>query len=157
MIERIIQTLENYVLKNNKECLSTEEEAEIKAEIEYLKNFDSIEKLNKRIAMLQDALIEMSTSNKPNDYRISRKDFIEIYNKCVCRMFDSGNTKNGISYEDVIYSNAMTIHWNGMYCDLTSGACIANHIIPGIMGVDEEDDEEEYDYTKEKENKDDKD
>ena len=31
MIERIIKTLENYALKNNKECLSTEEEAEIKA------------------------------------------------------------------------------------------------------------------------------
>ena len=72
-------------------------------------------------------------------------------------MFDSENGKNDISYEDIIYSNAMTIHWKGMYCDLSSGACIANNIIPGIMGVDEEDDEEEYDYTKEKENKDDKD
>ena len=143
MLEKIIKTLEDYVLKNNEGCLATEEEAEIKAEIEYLNNLDSIEKLNKRIAMLQDALIEMSTSTKPNDYRISRKDFIEIYNKCVCRMFESGNTKNGISYEDVIYSNAMTIHWNGMYCDLTSGACIANHIIPGIKGIEEEVYEEE--------------
>ena len=69
--------------------------------------------------------------------------FIQIYNKCVGRMFNSENAKNGISYEDIIYSNTMTIHWKGMYCDLTSGACIANNIIPSIEGVDEEVDEEE--------------
>lgn len=150
MLDKIIKSLSEYGLQNNEGCLTTEQIAELKAQIKYLENIRSSEELIKRINMLQDALIEMGKTNTPKDMRVSRKDFVQIYNKCVGRMFDecdsANNETNQTPYEDMVYSNPMTIHWKGMYCNLSSGACIANNIIPGIEGVDEDEDGEEWDY-----------
>lgn len=147
MLDKIIKSLSEYGLQNNEGCLTTEQIAELKAQIQYLENIRSSEELIKRIDMLQDALIEMGKTNEPKDMRVSRKDFVQIYNKCVSRMFDECDAQvEQTPYEDMIYSNPMTIHWKGMYCNLSSGACIANNIIPGIEGVDEDEGGSEWNY-----------
>lgn len=156
MIGKIIKSLEEYGLQNNEGSLTAEQIAELKAQIGYLENMRSFEELIKRIDMLQDALIEMGKTNEPKDMRVSRKDFVQIYNKCVSRMFDECDAQiEQTPYENMIYSNPMTIHWKGMYCNLSSGACIANNIIPGIEGVDEDEEGSEWNYepkVKEKKN-----
>lgn len=142
MIDKIINTIKGYVLQNNADVLSSEKKAEIMAEIVYLEKLRNYEYLEQRIDKLQDALIDAVTPIPQQDVLVPRKDFIEIYNKCVSRMFEENERGIGDGpYEKRIYGNDMTIHWNGMYCNCGSGAIIANEIIPGIEGV--EDDEEE--------------
>lgn len=143
MIDKIINTIRGYVLQNNADVLSTEEKAEIEEEITYLEKLRDYGYLEQRINKLQDALIEVVTPLPQQDVQIPRKDFIEIYEKCVAKMFEEN--ERGISngpYEKRIYGNDTTVHWNGMYCNCGSGAIISNEIIGGIKGV--EDDEEEY-------------
>lgn len=110
---------------------------------EMKKKDQEIDTLKKRIELLQYALIEATTPLPQQDKRISRKDFIEIYGKCVVGMFeeDDKGIENG-PYNGRIYGNDMTIHWNGMYCNCGSGAIIANEIIPGIREVEKDDEEE---------------
>lgn len=150
MIDKIINSLKEYrnidpdVLIHN-----AEQKAEMDAEITYLeemKDFSyvrEIETLKGRIDMLQDALIAAVSPLPQQDKQIPRRDFIEIYNKCVSRMFEEDERGIGDGpYEKRIYGNDMTIHWNGMYCNCGSGAIIANEIIPGIEGVEEDEEEE---------------
>ncbi len=143
MVDKIINTIRGYVLQNNADVLSTEEKAEIEAEITYLEKLRDYGYLEQRINKLQDALIEVVTPLPQKDVQIPRKDFIEIYNKCVGRMFEEYDKgiSNG-SYEKKMLGCDTTIHWNGMYCNCGSGAIISSEIIPGIEGVEE--DEEEY-------------
>lgn len=154
MIDKIINTIKGYGLQNNEGFLAAEEKAEMETEIIYLEKLreymkddysyiDEIQTLKGRINMLQDALIEAVTPLHQQDKQIPRKDFIEIYNKCVSRMFEENENNIGDGpYEKRIYGNDMTVHWNGMYCNCGSGAIIANEIIPGIEGVEEDEEED---------------
>lgn len=149
MIDKIINSITEYRnVDPDILILNEEQKAELDAELVYLERMrnssyaEEIKQLKGRINMLQDALIEAVSPLPQQDKQIPRKDFIEIYNKCVSRMFEENEKGIGDGpYERRIYGNDMTVHWNGMYCNCGSGAIIANEIIPGIEGV--EDDEEE--------------
>lgn len=143
MINKIIKTLNGYVLLNNADVLSEEQKAEVKAEIKYLSELDSIDALRKRIDMLQDALIEAISPTPKKDLRVTRKDFIQMYDKCTSRMFDDFDKGiEGGPNEKKIYNNDVTVHWNGIYCDCSDGAIAWNHIIEGVKGVDSEEGDE---------------
>ena len=116
--------MEEYIAKIKKEFEEKEQE---------------VETLKKRIDMLQDALIEATIPSQQKDKQVTRKDFTEMYNKCVARMFDEDakGIENG-PYDKKIYLNHMYVHWNGMYCDCSSGAIIANEMIPTIESIDDE-------------------
>lgn len=150
MIEKIIHTIKAFGLQNNEGFLAAEEKAEMEAEITYLEKLkeymkrdfsymDEIEDLKRRIDMLQDAMIEATIPSQQKDKQVTRKDFTEMYNKCVGRMFheDDKEIENG-PYGKKIYLNHMYVHWNGMYCDCGSGAIISNEMIPTIKSIDDE-------------------
>ena len=150
MIDKIIHTIKAFGLQNNEGFLASEEKAEMEAEITYLEKLkeymkgdfsyvNEIENLKDRIDMLQDALIEATIPGQHKDQQVTRRDFIEMYNKCLDGMFDEDNKdiENG-PYEKKIYLNHMYVHWNGMYCDCSSGAIIANEMIPTIESIDDE-------------------
>lgn len=134
MIDKIIETIKHYGLQNN-DILTEEQKIELKKQIEYLENIRSIDTYKTRINLLQNALINKTSSNKTTDSRVSRSDYIEIYKKCTDRMFEE--TENQI-YKDMLYNNATTIHWNGIYCDCSSGAQIYDYVIDCIENIDSE-------------------
>ena len=150
MIDKIIHTIKAFGLQNNEGFLAAEEKAEMEAEITYLEKLkeymkgdfsyvNEIEDLKDRIDMLQDALIEATVPGQHKDQQVTRRYFMEMYNKCVARMFeeDEKGIENG-PYDKKIYLNHMYVHWNGMYCDCSSGAIIANEMIPTIKSIDDE-------------------
>ncbi len=67
------------------------------------------------------------------DKRVSMKEFLDIYNQALAA---DDYTESGIYGADV------TIHWNGIYCNVGDGATAYNHIISNIeSGIEESDDE----------------
>ena len=71
------------------------------------------------------------------DKKVSRSEFIRAYNLALDEMFGNDN------YEDnEIYGHDVTIHWNGIYCNVGDGATAYNHIISNIESVIEEDGED---------------
>ena len=143
MIDKIIHTIKAFGLQNNEGFLAAEEKAEMEAEITYLekmKDFSyvrEIENLKSRIDMLQEALLKITSEKKEDsinkDIRISRKDFVTLWEKC------TENNKDGeFRYEDLVYGKNVTVHWNGFYCDCVDGAVAYNNIITSITSVDDE-------------------
>ena len=72
-----------------------------------------------------------------NDVRVSRVDFLKIYDNALNEMFDAPEDE-----DNDIYGYDITVHWHGIYCNCGDGAIPCNHIIPAIMNCNEEDDEE---------------
>lgn len=142
MIDKIIETIKGYGLQNN---LSQEQKAEMEAQITYLEKMKDflyvreIETLKDRIEMLQEALLEATTPIPSTDKRVSRVDFVEMWNTCCSKMWDEEekNIENG-PYTNKIYGTDVYVHWNGLYCDCTDGATVANNILPAIMEVDDD-------------------
>lgn len=95
------------------------------------------------------SLLHRLGKNKEKDIKVTRKEFVELYEKAVDCMFD--NLDNGIEDDDKneIYGHDVTVHWHGLYCNCLDGAAVSNHIIPGIKGLMEEYDDyyddEKYD------------
>lgn len=140
MINKIIDTLNKYIANTSTE----ESKAEIQAQIKYLecmKNFSyvkEIENLKIRVETLQEVIVNRSLSSS-SDYRVSRKDFIEIYDKVTegwNKEIDN-NIDNG-PCENQIYGKDFTIHWNGIYCDCLDGCHPCNYLIPAIKDIDED-------------------
>lgn len=95
--------------------------------------------LETRNKMLRAALIEIIKSSNidKKDVRVSKLDFIAIYNDALNEMFDNPDED-----ENDIYGYDITIHWHGIYCNCGDGATAYNHIITAIENVYNEDDEE---------------
>lgn len=100
---------------------------------------ERIAELEQRNRMLRMAIMELmkkgSTDNK--DVRVSKMDFLEIYNDALNEMFDSSYDE-----DNDIYGYDITVHWHGIYCSCGDGATPCNYIIPAIKNCYEEDDEE---------------
>ena len=70
------------------------------------------------------------------DRKVSMTEFLKIYNKALGEMFENNDNDD---YEDnKIYGHDVTIHWNGIYCNVGDGATAYNHIISNIESVLEE-------------------
>ena len=98
-----------------------------------------ITELESRIKMLQKATMDLLNSKgKSNkDIRVSKLDFLALYNDALNEMFDQPDED-----ENDIYGYDITIHWHGIYCNCGDGATAYNNIIPAIENVYNEDDEE---------------
>lgn len=106
-------------------------------------DFESkIQELEIANAMMRKAILQLTSSREQQDVRVSRADFLKIYDDALQQMFDMNEdlTKENQG----IYEHNVTVHWHGIYCDCGDGATPSNHIIPGIAGCDEECDGEEW-------------
>lgn len=81
--------------------------------------------------MLRKAILQLTDKGNPADVRVSRSDFLKMYDMALSEM-------NGI------YGYNFTVSWHGVYCDCGDGATPSNYIIPAVKGCEEEMDGEEY-------------
>ena len=102
-----------------------------------------IEEYEKRIELMHTAILELSKGATPtNDMRVSKADFLAIYQKALDEMFDLMEKPNFDEQPNDIYGHDITVHWHGIYCNCGDGAVVCNNLIPGIEGVLSEDDNE---------------
>ena len=81
---------------------------------------------------LRRLLFEVMKERLPGDVRVTRSDFLKIYNLAMETMEEN-------SEDNEIYGRDVTVHWHGIYCNCTDGAIAYNYIIDAIKGVTEED------------------
>lgn len=101
-----------------------------------------IKELETANTMMRKAILQLTSSREQQDVRVSRADFLKIYDDALQQMFDMN--EDFTEENNAIYGHNMTVHWHGMYCDCGDGAIPSNYIIPGITGCDEEWDGEEW-------------
>ena len=143
------------MVKENGMIMMTEQEHNLELDIickDYEKEQHNLKKehereiknLTKRIELLQKAITDLIHNNNHgcDDVRVSKADFLEMYQTALDVMFDNLEKPNGGELPNDIYGNDITVHWNGIYCNCGDGAVASNNIIPGIEGVLDEDDEE---------------
>lgn len=94
---------------------------------------NQIEELEIANKMLRKALMQLTSKEKTSDVKVTRQDFVKMFNKSVDFMFD-----NPTKEENDIYGYEVTVHWHGMYCTCSDGATPSNHIIPAIEECDKE-------------------
>lgn len=101
---------------------------------------NEIQDYARRIELLQEAITELIHSKKDGckDVRVSKKDFLEMYETALNEMWEK-ETQGKDIYDGDIYGKDFTVHWNGIYCNCGDGATASNNIIPGIEGCYDED------------------
>ena len=99
---------------------------------------EEIKTLMRRIELLQTAITELihNTNHGSHDVRVSKTDFLEMYQTALDYMWEHDDEENDI------YGKDFFVHWNGIYCNCGDGAAVSNYLIPGIEGINEEDDTE---------------
>lgn len=98
-----------------------------------------IKELEKRCEMLQNAVMILTRGQgtKTTAVRVSKLDFIQMYDKAVDDMFDRpADDKNDI------YGYDVTIQWHGVYCNCADGATPSNYILSALKDLCEEDPDE---------------
>ena len=70
------------------------------------------------------------------DKKVTREEFMRIYDKALDEMFASDTDDNDI------YGKEVTVHWNGIYCSVEDGATAYNTVISAINDAMEELDNE---------------
>ena len=155
MLNKIIEILNDYQAAHDRDIISLSDEqiAEIRAGITYLEELNNMglvgvnDNLKKRVDVLQNAIIDSSSSVTSSDIRVTRKDFLEIYNKVMEGM--AADCDNDIyeegKYHNMIYGKDFTVHWNGIYCDCLDGCHPCNYLIPAIENIEVDADGEEVD------------
>lgn len=135
----VMMTEQEHNLELDIICKDYERERDIlKTEHEH-----DIKKLTRRIELLQTALTDLlHNENRCHDVRVSKTDFLEMYNKALDVFFDNMEKPNFDDLPNDIYGKDFTVHWNGIYCNCGDGAVVSNNLIPGIEGVLDEDDTE---------------
>ena len=95
-----------------------------------------VKEYEKRLGMLQSAVLELTkgTTNGCRDTRVSKADFLAIYNKALSHMDEHIEEET-----NDIYGFDFTVHWHGIYCNCGDGATAYNYIVSGVEGVQEED------------------
>ena len=124
------------MVKENGMVMLTEKELE-RMEREHR---TTLEEYEKRIELLRNALKKRMTKGAPSeDVRVSRIDFLALYNEALEEMFDNFEKENSDETPNDIYGYDITVHWHGIYCNCGDGATPSNIIIPAIEEVDNED------------------
>ena len=103
---------------------------------------EKTEELETSNELLKRAVMQLTTkhdkdSNKNEDVRVFKRDFLALYNKALEDMFDNPDRE-----DNDIYGYDITVHWHGMFCNCSDGATTSNYIIPAIENCYQEDDED---------------
>ena len=112
------------------------------AELERMEreHLNKVKEYEKRLELLRNALKKRMTKGAPSeDVRVSRIDFLALYNAALEEMFDNFEKDNSDETPNDIYGYDITVHWHGIYCNCGDGATPSNIIIPAIEEVDNED------------------
>ena len=124
------------MVNENGMVMMTEKELE-RMETEHT---DKLKEYERRLELLRGALKKRMTNGTPSeDVRVSRLDFLAIYNAALDEMFDNFASENGDETPNDIYGYDITVHWHGIYCNCGDGATPSNIIIPAIEECDNED------------------
>ena len=124
------------MVKENGMIMMTETELD-RMEREHL---TTLKEYEKRIELLREALKKRMTKGAPSeDVRVSRIDFLALYNDALNEMFDNFEKDNSDETPNDIYGYDITVHWHGIYCNCGDGATPSNIIIPAIEECDNED------------------
>ena len=107
---------------------------------------DLKEEYETRLGFMHKAIIALTqkTTTVPHDMRVSKADFIAIYNKAIDDFFDKMETPGGEELHNDIDGYDITVHWHGIYCNCGNGATPSNFLIPGIEDVISEDPYEDW-------------
>lgn len=103
-----------------------------------------VEEYERRLELMQEAIKQlMKKGGTSEDVRVSKADFVAIYNNALNEMFDIMERCEGDETPDDItndiYGHDFTVHWHGIYCNCGDGAAPSNYLIPGIEGIYDED------------------
>ena len=128
------------MVKENGMVMLTEKELE-RIEREHKQTINEYEK---RLDLMQAAIKQlMKKDGTFEDVRVSKADFLAIYQKALKEMWDIMDKCEGDETPDDITNDIcghdFTVHWHGIYCNCGDGAAPSNYIIPGIEGILEED------------------
>ena len=124
------------MVKENGMVMLTEKELE-RIEREHEQTTKDYEK---RLELMQEAIKQlMKKDGVFEDVRVSKIDFVAIYNKALEDFFSKVEMPNGDELPNDIYGYDFTIHWHGIYCNCGDGAAPSNYIISGIEGIIDED------------------
>lgn len=80
--------------------------------------------------------------NQTTDIQLNRKDFLKLYGYAMQQMDIVELEDQDDKSEVLVYGNDFTVHYLGYFCSLGDGAAIYNHIIGGIEGLNEEEDDD---------------
>ena len=124
------------MVKENGMVMMTEKELE-RMETEHI---NKLKEYERRLELLRGALKKRMTNGASSeDVRVSRIDFLALYNEALEEMFDNFEKDNSDETPNDIYGYDITVHWHGIYCNCGDGATPSNIIIPAIEEVDNED------------------
>ena len=100
----------------------------------------------KRLDLMQKAILKLlhNTSHGCDDVRVSKVDFVEMYQKAVDDFLDKMEEPNFDELPNDIEGYDVTVHWHGIYCNCGNGATPSNHLVPGIEDVISEDPYEDW-------------
>lgn len=131
--------------KENFEFLSEYENKVNKEEKEIIDYKSRVEALEKANEMLRKVIFQLTSSREQQDVKVSRRDFLIIYQNALDEMFHLGEIGTDFTPDNnAIYGHNVTVHWHGIYCDCGDGAIPANNIIDAVIDCDEELDGEEW-------------
>lgn len=106
---------------------------------------NKIEQYEKRLDLMQKAIVKLfHTDTGAADVRVSKADFLAIYQKALDDFFDKMEEPNSNELPNDIDGYDITVHWHGIYCNCGNGATPTNNIIPGIEDVLSEDPYEDW-------------
>ena len=113
----------------------------------YQDTMDMVKRYEKRIELMQGAIKQLMQEGVTSEnVRVSKIDFLAIYQKALDEMFEiMDNVTDERTPDDIpndIYGHDITIHWHGIYCNCGDGATPTNYIISAIEEMLEEDSEE---------------
>ena len=113
----------------------------------YQNTMDMVKRYEKRLELMQTAIKQlMHDGVTSEDVRVSKIDFLAIYQKALDEMFDiMDKVTDERTPDDIpndIYGHDITIHWHGIYCNCGDGATPTNYIISAVEEMLEEYSEE---------------
>lgn len=105
-----------------------------------------IERYEERLELMHKAIMKLFNKDTgAADVRVSKEDFLSIYNKALDDFFDKMETPGGDELHNDIDGYDVTVHWHGIYCNCGNGATPSNIIIPAVEEVISEDPYEDWD------------
>ena len=131
------------MVKENGMVMMTEQELERFKKVRQCELDELVDEYQRRIDLMQDAIKQlMKEGATSEDVRVSKADFVAIYNKALDDFFDIMEMPNSNELPNDIDGHDITVHWHGIYCNCSNGAIPTNYIVSAVEEMLGEDDSE---------------